>query len=91
MAENDPTLIESIFAALDRARGKAGPYLTWLPDRLLVPVFLTKGSRCRSLKIHHEDTKEQRRISCVKRANKKFLVSLCLRGESLVWFSVPLW
>ncbi len=32
--KNDPTLIESIFAALDWARGKAEPYLTWLPDGL---------------------------------------------------------
>ncbi len=32
--ENDPTFIDSIIAALDWARGKAEPYLTWLPDGL---------------------------------------------------------
>ena len=32
MPENDPTPKDSIFVALDWARGKAEPYLTWLPE-----------------------------------------------------------
>ena len=34
MAENDPTFVESVFAARDWARSKVAPYVTWLPDGL---------------------------------------------------------
>jgi len=34
VAVNDPTFLQSVSAALEWARAKASPYLTWLPDEL---------------------------------------------------------